>query len=224
MRVSTRCESLCGLPHGKHAQAVRFYLFFLPRKQLCCDFTGGHRNSPNSGTLLSAAQTFPLSGESPAPTKVVKTNIKVFARLFQKAAQSKGSAFGRPAHRAKFFLDMKRRRGDKTVRRTVLPWGTLAGGSPVPTGTPNSSREFARALLISPDISFINAFCEPGLPCFCDDSQFDLPKNKKSPFPLSRGKGVFFCFIPEYRGFSAVCRNRPANLRRSECSRAWCLP
>ena len=107
-----------------------FTFFFLPRKQLCCDFTGGHRNSPNSGTLLSAAQTFPLSGESPAPTKVVKTNIKVFARLFQKAAQSKGSAFGRPAHRAKSFFARKRRRGGKTVRWTVLPWGTLAGGSP----------------------------------------------------------------------------------------------
>ena len=30
--------------------------------------TGGDGNSPNSGTLLSAAQTFPLKGESPAPT------------------------------------------------------------------------------------------------------------------------------------------------------------
>ena len=210
MRVSTRCESLCGLPHGKHAQAVRFYLFFLPRKQLCCDFTGGHRNSPNSGTLLSAAQTFPLSEESPAPTKVVKTNIKVFARLFQKAAQSKGSAFGRPAHRAKSFFARKRRRGGKTVRRTVLPWGTLAGGSPVPTGTPNSSRKFARVLLISPGIGSVGTVL--GV------------RRRATPLPAISRKGGLFCFIPECRGFSAVCRNRPANLRRSECSRSSCRP
>ena len=95
------------------------------------------------------------TGTSPVPTKNQYANAKVFARLFQKAAQSKGSAFGRPAHRAKFFFTRKRRRGGETVRRTVSPWGTLAGGSPVPPGTPNSSRKFARVLLISPGIGSV---------------------------------------------------------------------
>ena len=43
------------------------------------------------------------------------------------------------------FPSQKRRRGGKTVRGTVLAWGTLAGGSPVPPGTPNSSRQLVRA-------------------------------------------------------------------------------
>ena len=43
------------------------------------------------------------------------------------------------------FPSQKRRRGGKTVRGTVLAWGTLAGGSPVPPGTPNSSRQSVRA-------------------------------------------------------------------------------
>ena len=49
---------------------------------------------------------------------------------FSKAAESKDSVFGRSAHGAKSLSPQKRRRGGKTVRRTVLAWGTLAGGSP----------------------------------------------------------------------------------------------
>ena len=36
---------------------------------------------------------------------------KVFARLFQKAADSKGSAFGRPPQRAESLIVQKLRRG-----------------------------------------------------------------------------------------------------------------
>ena len=53
---------------------------------------------------------------------------------FSKAVESKGETFGRSAHGAKFFSLQKRRRGDETVRGTVLAWGTLAGGSPVRAG------------------------------------------------------------------------------------------
>ena len=53
---------------------------------------------------------------------------------FSKAVESKGETFGRSAHGAKSFAVRKRRRGGKTVRRTVLAWGTLAGGSPARAG------------------------------------------------------------------------------------------
>ena len=64
-----------------------------------------------------------------APTTANAPIFKV-SSTFSKVVESKGKAFGRPAHRAKFLPCKKRRKGDKTVRRTVLTWGTLAGGSP----------------------------------------------------------------------------------------------
>ena len=157
-----------------------------------------------------------------APTTANQPTFKV-SSTFSKVVESKGKAFGRPAHRAKFFFTRKRRRGGETVRRTVLPWGTLAGGSPVPPGTPNSSRKFARVLLISPDISFVNAFVNRACPVSAMIPDSTYPKIRKPPFRKIAERGLF-CFIPECRGFSAVCRNRPANLRRSECNRALCRP
>ena len=87
-------------------------------------------------------------------------STKVFARLFQKAADSKGRAFGRTPQRAKDFCSRSAVRGGRKPRKAPLPatrfcfaaqsktcdpgnvnlytsrwdvgwWGTLAGGSPV---------------------------------------------------------------------------------------------
>ena len=58
---------------------------------------------------------------------------------------SKGKTFGRSAHGAKSFAVRKRRRGAETVRRTVLAWGTLAGGSPARAGGADRS-EFEQAV------------------------------------------------------------------------------
>ena len=59
--------------------------------------------------------------------------------------ESKGETFGRSAHGAKFLSVTKAQEGAKIFRWNVFAWGTLAGGSPVPPGTPNSSRQSVRA-------------------------------------------------------------------------------
>ena len=78
--------------------------------------------------------------------------MKSFVHLF------KGGSFQRqrlwlPCAQGEIpFLQKKRRRGDETVRWTVLVWGTLAGGSPVPPGTPNSRRQRDFVLIFQPGI------------------------------------------------------------------------
>ena len=62
--------------------------------------------------------------------KYTKGRRKVFARLFQKAADSKGRAFGRSPQGAKPLSLPRLRRGDQTIRWIVWSWGTLARSSP----------------------------------------------------------------------------------------------
>ena len=56
---------------------------------------------------------------------------KVFARLFQKAADSKGGAFGRVPQDAKHFFVHKAQERRQTSRWDVWRGRTLAGGSPM---------------------------------------------------------------------------------------------
>ena len=77
---------------------------------------GAHRRT--RGVLLP----FPRAGRR-SSWKGYLNNSKVLIKLFQKFAR-----FGAEPHRSLAFR--KRRKGAKTVRWTVLAWGTLAGGSP----------------------------------------------------------------------------------------------
>ena len=62
---------------------------------------------------------------------------KVFAGLFQKAADSKGRAFGRVPPDAKSFAFIRIRKGDATARWAVASWETLSRGFPMRRLTPH---------------------------------------------------------------------------------------
>ena len=62
---------------------------------------------------------------------------KVFAGLFQKAADSKGRAFGRVPTDAKSFAFIRIRKGDATARWAVASWETLSRGFPMRRLTPH---------------------------------------------------------------------------------------
>ena len=62
---------------------------------------------------------------------------KVFAGLFQKAADSKGRAFGRVPQDAKSFAFIRIRKGDATARWAVASWETLSRGFPMRRLTPH---------------------------------------------------------------------------------------
>ena len=62
---------------------------------------------------------------------------EVFAGLFQKAADSKGRAFGRVPPDAKSFAFIRIRKGDATARWAVASWETLSRGFPMRRLTPH---------------------------------------------------------------------------------------
>ena len=62
---------------------------------------------------------------------------KVFAGLFQKAADSKGRAFGRVPPDAKSFAFIRIRKGDATARWAVASWETLSRVFPMRRLTPH---------------------------------------------------------------------------------------
>ncbi|MDD6061618.1 MAG: hypothetical protein PUB99_03280, partial [Oscillospiraceae bacterium] len=62
--------------------------------------------------------------------------IKSFAQAFLKACGFQRRRLWSPTAVGEILTKEKRRRGAKTVRWTVLAWGTLAGGSPVRSTNP----------------------------------------------------------------------------------------
>ena len=58
----------CAAGHTEFEQAVGACLFFLIPVSALAKSCGRRWNSPNSGTLLSATQTFPCKGNHTAPT------------------------------------------------------------------------------------------------------------------------------------------------------------
>ena len=58
----------CAAGHTEFEQAVGACLFFHIPASALAEFCGRRWNSPNSGTLLSATQTFPCKGNHTAPT------------------------------------------------------------------------------------------------------------------------------------------------------------
>ena len=87
------------------------------------------QNSPNSGTLLSASQTFPLSGESPRPTD----------KPICIAKNLRGAESSPPTHALHFYFSIGTVktvpygcRGDSRIARSFSPpRGGISGGSKI---------------------------------------------------------------------------------------------
>ena len=79
----------------------------------------------------------------PAPQAVKKVVSqknrvqKFWAAFFEKAADSKGRAFGRVPPDAKSFAFIRIRKGDATARWAVASWETLSRGFPMRRLTPH---------------------------------------------------------------------------------------
>ena len=97
------------------------------------------------------------------------------------------------------FSVKKRRRGGKTVRRTVLTWGTLAGGSPVRCRRAHRIAAFTlrKKQLCPPDIGFaITSRARCGLPH--GKSRLSLGTKNSRVLPTS-------AFEVAFSSFSRVC-------------------
>ena len=105
------------------------------RSKLVCMFIGIDKNRDgllDCPCFLRAYQAafqaaFRLSGKSFCR----KYYTKVFGRLFQKAADSKGRAFGRALQGAKPFAFLKIRKGDEAARWAASSRETLSRGFPM---------------------------------------------------------------------------------------------
>ena len=108
-RVPTRGESRCGLPHGESRLLLGKKTAVSSRHRLCCNFAGEGGTSPLQRQMHQYLK---------------------FRPPFQRWWNPKAKPLVALRTGRNSFSVKKRRRGDKTVRRTVLSWGTLAGGSP----------------------------------------------------------------------------------------------
>ena len=95
----------------------------------------------------------------------------------------------------------KRRRNPKaaplvalrTGRNSFLQ-GSAGGEAKQSAGHTEFEQEVCACFTYFARHQLCKCLCEQGLPCFCDDSRFDLPKNKKTPFPQDSGKGAFLLY------------------------------
>ena len=180
-----------------------FTFSFLTRKQLCCDFAGG-QSDPTLQKLSKQTLKF-----SPAFFKR-RRNPKALPLVALRTGRNsflQGSAGGEAKQSGRLFCRGEPSPGVPRCRRAHR----IRAGS-------------LRVFYLFRPTSALQMFCGQGqalsLRTICNSP---CPKQQNAPFPLSCGKGAFLLIL-ECRGFSAVCRSRPSNLHRSECSRSLCRP
>ena len=182
-----------------------FTFSFLTRKQLCCDFAGGQSDT--------------------SPQKLSKQTLKFSPAFFKRRRNPKAAPLVALRTGRNSFLQ------GSAGGEAKQSGGLFCRGEPSP-GVPRCTRRraanrdfyFVPKTALSSRHRLCKCFADRDKPCPYERFVIHLAQNNKIPLSAILRKGGLFCFIPECRGFSAVCRNRPANLRRSEYSRALCRP